>query len=211
MKRILLACLVLLALAGVTSAVPYPYKDYDLPTTGDLAAIEEEVRDRYTVYARSETGSFHSWSSMSYATLQAPELMDAGLNHTARQQFLTEQEKKDEREKQFKLFVDDVLSFALVLFSSPSAYEGYRYVEVDSPLSSISRVVLETSHGHIYQPTFSFSADSQYIDGLWWGFNGLQFPRYADGKQIINEETEWVRLWVIAGTNRIYFHFDFEH
>jgi hypothetical protein len=36
-------------------------------------------------------------------------------------------------------------------------------------------------------------------------------PRYADGKQIINEETEWVRLWVIAGTNRIYFHFDFEH
>lgn len=211
MKRILLACLVLLALAGVTSAVPYPYKDYDLPTTGDLAAIEEEVRDRYTVYARSETGSFHSWSSISYATLRAPELMDAGLNHTARQQFLTEQEKKDEREKQFKLFVDDVLSFTLVLFSSPSANEGYRYVEVDSPLSSISRVVLETSHGEIFQPSFVYSVDSKYIDGRWWGFNGLQFPRYADGKQIINEETEWVRLWVIAGTNRIYFHFDFEH
>ncbi len=51
MKRILLACLVLLALAGVTSAVPYPYKDYDLPTTGDLAAIEQEVRGKYTVYA----------------------------------------------------------------------------------------------------------------------------------------------------------------
>lgn len=58
MKRILLACLVLLALAGVTSAVPYPYKDYDLPTTGDLAAIEQEVRGKYTVYAGSETGSF---------------------------------------------------------------------------------------------------------------------------------------------------------
>ncbi|WP_461371781.1 hypothetical protein, partial [Candidatus Darwinibacter acetoxidans] len=85
------------------------------------------------------------------------------------------------------------------------------YVEVDSPLSSISRVVLETSHGEIFQPTFVYSADSKYIDGRWWGFNGLLFPRYADGKQIINENTEWVRLWVIAGTNRIYFHFDFEH
>jgi len=71
-KRILLACLVLLALAGVTSAVPYPYKDYDLPTTGDLAAIEQEVRGKYTVYAGSETGSFHSWDSLSYAMLQAP-------------------------------------------------------------------------------------------------------------------------------------------
>ena len=211
MKRILLACLVLLALAGVTSAVPYPYKDYDLPTTGDLAAIAVEVLDRYTVYARSETGSLHSWSSISYAILQAPELIDAMLNYTAWQQFLTEQEKKDEREKRFEVFVDDVLSFTLVLFSSPSAYEGYRYVEVDSPLSSISRVVLETSHGHIYQPTFVYPADSKYIDGRWWGFNWLLFPRYADGKQIINENTEWVRLWVIAGTNRIYFHFDFEH
>lgn len=178
------------------------------------------MRDAYAVQAKAEGGSCYPWSNTSYAILVAPALVDAVVNEDAKFRFLTDAEKKQVRKQQFSLFIDDTITIGAVLVSDPEAFLGYKYVEIGGYMSCIDRIVLETDTGKHYTSISQHDVESKPGDmsstrmsdsgsAYWTKSTFLLFPRYDNGVQIINEDTEWIRLWVIAGTDRIYFQFDF--
>jgi hypothetical protein len=213
MRRLpLVVALVLVLVSGVSVyAVPYPYGEYTLETKGDLRAIAQEVFNTCTIFVKAEGDSCYPWSALSSATFHAPALIDATINRDAEFQFWTDAEKEQERKKKFSLFVDDTIVIGMMLVADSKVDRGYRYVETEGPRSYIDRIVLETDAGKRYTPTFQYGGGDSELSGLnWMSITLLSFPRYDNGVQIINKDTEWIRLWVIAGTNRIYFQFDFD-
>lgn len=209
--RNLVLVLISLLLASIpVGAVPYPYAPYELDSQGDLESVYREASEKYTVEVSSEKESFFPWDESSYARLVSAEVIDAELNYRARQQFMSQSERLDERQELFRYQVNNAIRFMLVLDAAQHVSEGFRYVQVEGLTTSISKVVLETDKGETFVPITLYGGEPQYSYGNWWGINFVSFPRYdANGYQIITEQTEWIRLWVIAGTNRIYFEFEF--
>ncbi len=159
---------------------------------------------------KAEGDSCYPRDSFSIATFHAPALIDARINRDAEFEFWPDTEKEENRKHRFSLFSDDAILISMTLAADSTVNHGYRYVEIENPSSYISRIVLETDAGKRYTPTFQYGGDSELSDLNWVSATLLSFPRYDNGIQIVNENTEWIRLLVIAGTNRIYSQFDFD-
>lgn len=211
MKRVVLAVVLVLILAGAVGAVPYPYGDYELDTSRDPGEIYKEIEQLYQVRLVSESGNVYPWSELSFATLSVPILVEADVNREAEHKFLTSAEKEQELKQQFAWYIDDIIHFWALLVADPDVSYGYRYVDPDSTSTYLTRIVLETSDGQRYTPVEFLSGGADLVAGYWLAVTSISFPKYDKGVQIINEDTEWVRLWFITGTDRAYFQFDFEH
>ena len=209
MRRVVMGVLLILVLSSCVHAVPYPYGDYNLPATGDLEAIYDESRLAYTVIASAEE-EYYPWTIVSMALMQAPAVVDARINMRAEFQFWTEAEKAQERKEQFELVIDDSIVFNLSLTSDPKVSRGYRYVDVEDRDSQIDRIMLETNDGKRYLSEFAISFETELVNDMWFCENLIVFPRYDNGAEIIRKDTEWIKIWVIAGMNRIYFQFYFD-
>jgi hypothetical protein len=212
MRRVLMCILLVLVLSSYVYAVPYPYGDYDLPTNGDLQVIFNEVSQNYTVFSQTED-EHYPWFTLCGAEMQAPAVIDARINMRAEFQFWTEEEKEQARKEQFELFVDNALVVNLYLYSDPEVSRGYRYVDVEDRESQIDRIILETDKGKRYLSELAISIETELMgNNIWGSENIVVFPRYDydNGSEIISKDTNWIKIWVIAGMNRIYFQFDFE-
>ena len=209
MRRVVMSLLLILVLSSCVLAVPYPYGNYDLDTTRDLETIYDEIRSSYTVLASAEQ-EYYPWTIISFALMQAPAVVDARINMRAEFQFWTEAEKAQERKEQFEYVIDDSIVFNLTLSSDPEVSRGYRYVDVEDTDSQIDRIMLETNDGKRYLSEFAISFEPELVNDMWFCENLVVFPRYDNGAEIIGKETEWIKIWVIAGMNRIYFQFDFD-
>jgi hypothetical protein len=213
MKRLSLVLVLFLVLIFSVSVypVPYPYKEYTPKTKGDLKAIASEMWDAYTVQAKTEGDSYYPWSNLSRATLMAPALIDAQINWDAEFELWTDTEKEQKRKHRFSQHIDDIISFSIGLFSAFKSDHDRRYVEIDSDKSVIRRIVLETDTGKRYTATIRHSMSSlSWSDQSWYASTYVSFPCYDNSVQIINENTKWIRLWVISWTERIYFQFNFD-
>ena len=206
MKTLVIATMLVLLASSVVGAIPYPYRSYTLSTTG-VEAQYDRLQDLYTVSSQAEDGSSYPWTEGSSAHLLAPEILAAMVYRDAERQFLSTAER-DERIKGYMAsFVDNLITFGITLETSPSVERGYRYAEIGTGLSYIDTVVLETSDGKRYTPVRQ-DGDSFISGGRWVGINHVMFPRYDGNTQIINQRTNWVRVWVVSGSRRIYYHFD---
>ncbi len=209
MKKLSLVLILVLLVGGIVRAVPYPYGGYTIPD-GDLEVVEGKIRDAHTTSASSEAGKLYPWDDLSFAVLDSPQLTEANINRRAHIQFWSDTEKA-------KRLADDLalhesrMSISLALIADRSVEKGYRYTDTKGSMSFIDRMILETSDGRRLEPDSIFGGDSDVVAGRWMSVTLLSFPRYVDGVQIIDESTEWIRLWVVSGNNRIYFQFDFEH
>jgi len=81
---------------------------------------------------------------------------------------------------------------------------------------NIIRLVLETDQAKRYTAlkTENISDTDVLIDKFSFssGDNRVYFQRYDDnGVQIIDEDTQWIRLWVVSRENRIFFEFAFDN
>jgi hypothetical protein len=207
MKRVLIVLVMVLSVSTFVAAVPYPYAAYELETQGNLKSILDEVVVKYTVIARSEKGSILPWSK-AWAAIYSMEIVEAAGNYYAHQNFMTEKERESLIQSYRSQMVDTRLCFGLILVADKE-----EYVAIDSKNSKISTIVLETDKGSIYQPS-ELREDSKEFDFnelAWKSYYTVCFPRFNNKKQIIDEDTEWVKLWVVAGSERIFMQFDFEH
>ena len=212
MKRIPIIVLAIMLLSGMAYAtVPYPYGNYELTRTGDLKQVYRDVDAKYTVLAQSEKNSTFPWDTKSYATLQAPEVVEAKVNFDADHKFMSSEEREQELAEMHQIYTDDVINFTVGLYSSPGISGGYSYTEIKSDRTYNSKVVLETDDGTRYEPTYIYSGSSSLIGRHWWAYNSVDFPRYDENNnQIINENTKWIKLWVISHSERIFFEFVFK-
>lgn len=208
MKRLVVALVLIFALIGMAQAVPYPYGEYTLPE-GDPETVEGIIKGEYTVPAQSEDDGLYPWVDLSFAVLDSPALSEAEVNRRAEFEFWSDAEKAEELEKAMTIH-ENRLSISLALLTDMDVDHGYRYTDTTGSLSFIDRIILETSDGRRIQPANVFGGDSNVVAGYWMSVSILSFPRYVDGEQIISEDTEWMKLWIISGTNRIYFRFDFD-
>jgi len=204
-----MSILFVLVLCACVNAVPHPYENYELDTTGDLETTYDDIRMAYTVLARAEE-EYYPWSIISMATMQAPAVVDARINMRADFQFWTEAEKAQQRKEQFGLFIDDTIVINLILSSDREVSRGYRYVDVEDRDSKIDRIVLETDNGRRYLSELAISFEPEWVNEMWFCENVVVFPRYDNGAEIIRKDTEWIKIWVFAGMNRIFFQFDFD-
>ena len=207
MKRVLIVLVMVLSVSTFVAAVPYPYAAYELETQGNLKSILDEVVVKYTVIARSEKGSILPWSK-AWAAIYSMEIVEAAGNYYAHQNFMTEKERESLIQSRRSQMVDTRLCFMLILRADKE-----EYVAIDSKNSKISTIVLETDKGSIYQPS-ELREDSKEFDFnelAWKSYYTVCFPRFNNKKQIIDEDTEWVKLWVVAGSERIFMQFNFQH
>lgn len=207
MKRVLIVLVMVLSVSTFVAAVPYPYAAYELETQGNLKSILDEVVVKYTVIARSEKGSILPWSK-AWAAIYSMEIVEAAGNYYAHQNFMTEKERESLIQSRRSQMVDTRLCFGLILVADKE-----EYVAIDSKNSKISTIVLETDKGSIYQPS-ELREDSKEFDFnelAWKSYYTVCFPRFNNKKQIIDEDTEWVKLWVVAGSERIFMQFNFQH
>lgn len=207
MKRVLIVLVMVLSVSTFVAAVPYPYAAYELETQGNLKSILDEVVVKYTVIARSEKGSILPWSK-AWAAIYSMEIVEAAGNYYAHQNFMTEKERESLIQSYRSQMVDTRLCFGLILVADKE-----EYVAIDSKNSKISTIVLETDKGSIYQPS-ELREDSKEFDFnelAWKSYYTVCFPRFNNKKQIIDEDTEWVKLWVVAGSERIFMQFNFQH
>ena len=207
MKRVLIVLVMVLSVSTFVAAVPYPYAAYELETQGNLKSILDEVVAKYTVIARSEKGSILPWSK-AWAAIYSMEIVEAAGNYYAHQNFMTEKERESLIQSYRSQMVDTRLCFGLILVADKE-----EYVAIDSKNSKISTIVLETDKGSIYQPS-ELREDSKEFDFnelAWKSYYTVCFPRFNNKKQIIDEDTEWVKLWVVAGSERIFMQFNFQH
>lgn len=207
MKRVLIVLVMVLSVSTFVEAVPYPYAAYELETQGNLESIVDEVVAKYAVEAQSEKGSILPWSEAG-AVIYSMEVLEALGNFYAHQNFMTEKERESFKQSRRSQFVDTRLCFMLILRADKE-----EYVAIDSKNSKISTIVLETDKGSIYQPSelIEVSKEFDFNEWVWESNYTVGFPRFNNKKQIIDEDTEWVKLWVVAGTERIFMQFDFEH
>lgn len=207
MKRVLIVLVMVLSVSTFVAAVPYPYAAYELETQGNLESILDEVVAKYAVEAQSEKGSILPWSEAG-AAIYSMEVLEAGGNYYAHQNFMTEKERESLIQSLRSQMVDTRLCFMLILWADKE-----EYVAIDSKNSEISTIVLETDKGSIYQPSelIEVSKEFDFNEWVWKSNYTVCFPRFNNKKQIIDEDTEWVKLWVVAGTERIFMQFDFEH
>jgi len=219
MKRLpLVMALVMVFVFGVSvNAAPYPYGEYTLENGGDLNALFAELEDAYTVPVKAEGDSYYPWDASSFAILMAPALIDVGVTRQAEHQLWTDAEKEEMRQNLSSYYIENKLFFAVTLTADqevliPGVLYDRNYVEIGSHKSYIDRIVLETDVGQRYTPTHQTNDDSKPREQRLGvsALNFVGFPRYDNGVQIINEDTKWIRLWVIAGAYRIYFQFDFD-
>jgi hypothetical protein len=212
MKRIPIIVLAIMLLSGMAYAtVPYPYGNYELTRTGDLKQVYRDVDAKYTVLAQSEKSSTFPWDTKSYATLQAPEVVEAKVNFDAAHKFMSSEEREQELAEMGQIYTDNVINFTVGLYSCPGISGGYGYTEINGYSSYIARVIMETDDGRRFEPLRVYSGTSSLSGRQWWAFNSVTFPRYdEDGKQIINENTKWIKLWVISHNERIFFEFVFK-
>lgn len=210
MKKFILAIVLVLILSLSAFAVPYPYGDYEVKTGGDLKEIYDQVELKYRVDMQSEKNTLYPWSEYSFAVLNGPEVEDAKLNYEADMNFWSSTEKAEKRKQRFGLFVDKEINFSLLLVADSDTDYGFRYVEPKGHNTYISRIMLETDTGERHEPIYVSDSDADMVAGRWMSVCSISFDRYADGKQIIDENTEWIKLWIVAGTSRVYFKFDFE-
>jgi hypothetical protein len=197
LRRLCIAFIFTLLVCTVTYAVPYPYSEYTIEDSGDWDKIHSLTTMKYAVWVESENKDFGPWSEFSVAILSAPEAVDVLVNYTAHQQFLTEKEQEELRETYFYGFVDHFLSFVVLLKTDDFQYGWFG---AETP-----KMVLETDAGDTYNAAEIVSGDPSQEDGLFSTTHTVAFPRYKDETQIINEDTEWVRLWVISGLKRVSF------
>lgn len=207
MKRVLIVLVMVLSVSTFVAAVPYPYAAYELETQGNLESILDEVVAKYAVEAQSEKGSILPWSEAG-AVIYSMEVLEALGNYYAHQNFMTEKERESFIQSRRSQMVDTRLCFMLILWADKE-----EYVAIDSKNSKISTIVLETDKGSIYQPSELREVSNEFDFNEWvWKSNyTVCFPRFNNKKQIIDEDTEWVKLWVVAGSERIFMQFDFEH
>lgn len=207
MKRVLIVLVMVLSVSTFVAAVPYPYAAYELETQGNLESIVDEVVAKYTVEAQSEKGSILPWSEAG-AAIYSMEIVEALGNYYAHQNFMTEKERESLIQSYRSQMVDTRLCFMLILLADKE-----EYVAIDSKNSKISTIVLETDKGSIYQPSelIEVSKEFDFNEWVWESNYTVGFPRFNNKKQIIDEDTEWVKLWVVAGSERIFMQFDFEH
>ncbi|MCK9223045.1 MAG: hypothetical protein M0Q40_10585 [Limnochordia bacterium] len=211
MKQIAVAVLVVLLLTGVVGAVPYPYGEYVLDGNRDPAAVYDEIHEVHKAPITAEGDSVYPWTELSFASLTTPALIEAEVNRDAAHNFWTATEKTQKHDERYAIYVDDSIHFWVLLVADPNTSHGYRYVEPDGHKTYISRIVLETSDGKRYTPNLIYGGDADLVERHWLAVTSIWFPRYDEGEQIINESTEWIRLWFITGTDRAYFQFDFEN
>lgn len=207
MKRVLIVLVMVLSVSTFVAAVPYPYAAYELETQGNLESILDEVVAKYAVEAQSEKGSILPWSK-AWAAIYSMEIVEAAGNYYAHQNFMTEKERESLIQSYRSQMVDTRLCFGLILVADKE-----EYVAIDSKNSKISTIVLETDKGSIYQPS-ELREDSKEFDFnelAWKSYYTVCFPRFNNKKQIIDEDTEWVKLWVVAGSERIFMQFNFQH
>lgn len=207
MKRVLIVLVMVLSVSTFVAAVPYPYAAYELETQGNLKSILDEVVAKYAVEAQSEKGSILPWSK-AWAAIYSMEIVEAAGNYYAHQNFMTEKERESLIQSYRSQMVDTRLCFGLILVADKE-----EYVAIDSKNSKISTIVLETDKGSIYQPS-ELREDSKEFDFnelAWKSYYTVCFPRFNNKKQIIDEDTEWVKLWVVAGSERIFMQFNFQH
>lgn len=207
MKRVLIVLVMVLSVSTFVAAVPYPYAAYELETQGNLESIVDEVVAKYAVEAQSEKGSILPWSEAG-AVIYSMEVLEALGNFYAHQNFMTEKERESFKQSRRSQMVDTRLCFMLILRADKE-----EYVAIDSKNSKISTIVLETDKGSIYQPSelIEVSKEFDFNEWVWKSNYTVCFPRFNNKKQIIDEDTEWVKLWVVAGAQRIFMQFDFEH
>lgn len=207
MKRVLIVLVMVLSVSTFVAAVPYPYAAYELETQGNLESILDEVVAKYAVEAQSEKGSILPWSEAG-AVIYSMEVLEAVGNYYAHQNFMTEKERESLIQSRRSQMVDTRLCFGLILVADKE-----EYVAIDSKNSKISTIVLETDKGSIYQPSelIEVSKEFDFNELVWKSNYTVCFPRFNNKKQIIDEDTEWVKLWVVAGSERIFMQFDFEH
>ena len=207
MKRVLIVLVMVLSVSTFVAAVPYPYAAYELETQGNLKSILDEVVVKYTVIARSEKGSILPWSK-AWAAIYSMEIVEAAGNYYAHQNFMTEKERESLIQSYRSQMVDTRLCFGLILVADKE-----EYVAIDSKNSKISTIVLETDKGSIYQPS-ELREDSKEFDFnelAWKSYYTVCCPRFNNKQQIIDEDTEWIKLWVVAGSERIFMQFNFQH
>lgn len=213
MRKIPVIVLAIALLSGIAhAAAPYPYGEYELETTGNLEQVYREVEAKYTVLAQSEKSSTFPWDKKSYARLQAPEVVEARVNFDAAHKFMSDDERKRELEKMRSIYIDNAIEVVIGLYSVPGISGGYGYTEINGYSSYVARVIMETDDGRRFEPLRVYSGTSSLSGRQWWAFNSVTFPRYdEDGNQIINENTKWVKLWIISHTERIFFEFAFRN
>lgn len=208
MKELSLALILVLLVGSFAQAVPYPYRGYTIPD-GDAEVVEDAIKEAHTVSAGAESGRFYPWSELSFAVLESPELIEAEINCRAEFQFWSDAEKEKKLAEGLRA-LENKVHVSLALIADRDVDGGYRYTNTTGPLSFIDRIILETSDGRRLEPANTLGGDSDVVAGYWMSVTLLSFPRYVDGVQIIDESTEWIRLWVISGSSRIYFQFDFD-
>lgn len=203
MKRLLVVVMLVTLVSGVCGAVPYPYGSYDLETEGDLSEIHDEVVKSHTVPAQTESDTFYPWHELSSAKIETQMTVDAMLNRDAYIQFWTPEEKKVKTEEKYAELLNDNLTFLTTLFADFSLLEGAKYLGLSS---ETHRAVLDVD-GMVYYPLEMQTLSA--TDRI--GFSYVRFPRYDDdGNQVITEDSKVARLWIISGTNRIFFDFAFK-
>jgi len=206
--------ILILAMTSIAYAVPYPYREYEMQEPANLkeaSIIYSSLCGEYMVYQQKETESSYPWSNIGYAMLLSPEVLDAAINRLAEYELWTPKEKETRRQEYFSLFIDDTISFMVGLMEDVDVDEG-DYRNLNS--ANIIRLVLETDQAKRYTAlkTENISDTDVLIDKFSFssGDNRVYFQRYDDnGVQIIDEDTQWIRLWVVSRENRIFFEFAF--
>ena len=145
------------------------------------------------------------WHELSNVKIETRMTIDARINRDADLQFWTPTEIEQNTQKLYADLLDDKITFLFMLFADSPGASAQKYLEMGTNTSGINRVVLEVD-GEIYLP-IGFEPLS-VSDRM--GLNYAYFPRYDGEKQIITTETKLARLWMISGTNRVFFDFSFD-
>lgn len=189
---------------SVTSNIPHPLSEYDLSVyDGTPDQVFNTVMKKYSVPVIHKDNSYPIEPN-SYAVFISKELREANIYR----QNLEDEEKEKIlhalREGLMRVMID----IDLILYSTE-----YDYINIDdSWLNNDNKsLFIETSQGDIIKPfqitKFPERSSSRSIHAM---AVVLYFPQAQDDKDYINEETEWIRLWIEKNDAAVCFFFDFQ-
>lgn len=187
-----------------SSKIPNPLSLDPNEATSDY----EKARATYATRIQFE-GSPQWWSSFSEALFITPELLHAKSFEYAKQNFLTDQE----RLMWFAyMYIDyeEALPFELMLYSS--SYPEVNVIKLDSYDCKVKNIILINDKGVKVGPSEKKSFTVEKVAANVYGcINKLSFPHTSyTADRVIDHDTEWIQLWLIAEGYRVYFQYKFQ-
>jgi len=204
MKKVLLVVvsLVLAAAMLATATIPNPV------THEPEELTMEEVHQRYLSYVTLETeGSV--WGSSSKAVFLTPEYLIHNADYHAERNFFTEEERLKYREENLAMTKQRWI-IAVSLYSDNYPYRDY--INSKSSFTEITDILLINDKGKKVKVEVKVIDEVKRLaDGYYFCLNTFAFPKKtSDSEEIIDENTKWIRVWIITPVERACFEYVFE-